>query len=198
MKWNEMEWEWNGTKWGKMEQMEWNEMEWNEMEWNEMGWNGTKRERMTQNGMDWNGMKWTEIRWRWMKWCALMRSRATAIRHGTKHRRTDDSLRQRWTMDYDEWTWQYSKQQHLKSSAPRGRLPAVLQSYSGGEEATKKLLAGWRSRACCARAVSTADRWPAEIACRSATLTSSATMDIRRIDRLQRSAVLPSQSTLST
>ena len=31
----------------------------------------------------------------------------------------------------------------LKGSAPCGRPLAVLQSYSGGEEATKKLLAGF-------------------------------------------------------
>ena len=46
----------------------------------------------------------------------------------------------------------------LKGSAPRRRSPVVLQSYSGGEEATKKLLADSRSRACCARAASIADR----------------------------------------
>ena len=46
----------------------------------------------------------------------------------------------------------------LKGSAPCGRPLAVLQSYSGGEEATKKLLADSRSRACCARAASIADR----------------------------------------
>ena len=40
----------------------------------------------------------------------------------------------------------------LEGNAPRRRSPVVLQSNSGGEEATKKLLAGSRSRTCSARA----------------------------------------------
>ena len=46
----------------------------------------------------------------------------------------------------------------LKGSAPRRRSPVVLQSNSGGEEATKKLLAGSRSRTCSARARGVDDR----------------------------------------
>ena len=46
----------------------------------------------------------------------------------------------------------------FKGSAPRRRPPVVLQSDSGGEEATKKLLAGSRSRTCSVRALGADDR----------------------------------------
>ena len=46
----------------------------------------------------------------------------------------------------------------LEGNAPRRRSPVVLQSNSGGEEATKKLLAGSRSRTCSVRARGVDDR----------------------------------------